>query len=155
SPWAPRAPRRCSRAGSAGASRARPVRTSAERSASVPADADQEAWAELFGLAAPEEEDEEERPRRGLWARLRDNMTRPRQAISPQLAGVFAPRLLTAETWERLEEALISADCGADVALELVERLRAQAAEGRIVDGASLADALRREVVSEMGAEPP
>src|SRR5262249_14983231 len=49
----------------------------------------------------------------------------------------------------------ISADCGADVALELVERLRAQAAEGRIVDGASLAAALRREVVSEMGAEPP
>jgi fused signal recognition particle receptor len=121
----------------------------------VSPDADQEAWAELFGLTAPPEEGGEERPRRGLWSRLRDNLTRPRQTISPQLAGVFAPRLITAETWERLEEALIGADCGADVALELVERLRAQAAEGRITDGASLAAALRREVVAEMGAEPP
>ena len=93
--------------------------------------------------------------RRGLLSRLRANLTKPRQAISPQLAGIFAPRLVTRETWDDLEEALIAADCGADVTTDLVEHLRAEAAQGRVTSGASLAGALWREVAREMGAEPP
>ena len=87
-------------------------------------EADREAWGELLGLAPPPAEESDEPRRRGLFRRLRDNLTKPRQAISPQLAGIFAPRLVTEDTWEELEEALISADCGTDVTLDLVERLR-------------------------------
>ena len=117
-------------------------------------DADRSAWSELFGLA-PEREDEEAAGRRGLLSRLRANLTKPRQAISPQLAGIFAPRLVTRDTWDELEEALIAADCGADVTMDLVEHLRAEAAEGRVTSGASLAAALWREVAREMGTDPP
>ncbi len=115
-------------------------------------DADREAWAELFGLAPPPADDEPRR--RGLMSRLRENLTRPRQTISPQLAGIFAPTLVSAETWDDLEEALISADCGVDASLGLVEELRAEAAQGRIISGADLSRALWRAVATQMAPEP-
>jgi fused signal recognition particle receptor len=88
-------------------------------------------------------------------ARLRENLTRPRQTISPQLAGIFAPKLVSAETWDDLEEALISADCGMDASLGLVEELRAEAEQGRITSGADLSRALWRAVAEQMAPEPP
>jgi fused signal recognition particle receptor len=121
----------------------------------VPLDPALRAWAELFELPLaeePEPEDESAPRRRGLFARLRDNLTKPRQAISPQLAGIFAPRLVTADTWNELEEALITADCGMEATEALVGRLRAEAGTGAIVGGADLARALWRAVAKEMGA---
>jgi fused signal recognition particle receptor len=113
------------------------------------------AWAELFGLDAPPAPAEEEAPRRrGLFARLKANLTKPRQAISPQLAGIFAPRLVTAATWEDLEEALITADCGMQATDALVEHLREEAGQGRIISGESLAQALWQEVAARMAPEP-
>ena len=119
------------------------------------ADVDRAAWADLFGLTLPPAEAVGEEPRRrGLLARLRENLTKPRQAISPQLAGIFAPRLVTEETWEELEDALISADCGMDATMALVEELRAETREGRITGGADLARALWRAIAREMAPEP-
>jgi fused signal recognition particle receptor len=121
----------------------------------VSSEPDLTAGAELFGLARLQDDGSEEPRRRGLFGRLRANLTKPRQAISPQLAGIFAPRLVSAETWDELEEALIMADCGTEATTALVRRLREEAGEGRITSGASLAAALWREVAREMGEEPP
>lgn len=117
------------------------------------ASADREAWAELFGLTPPATEEEAPR-RRGLMARLRENLVKPRQTISPQLAGIFAPKLVSAETWDALEEALITADCGVEASLELVEELRGEAEQGRIISGADLSRALWRAVATRMAPEP-
>jgi fused signal recognition particle receptor len=117
-------------------------------------DVDREAWAELFELAdAPAAE--ESPGRRGLFARLRENLTKPRQTISPQLAGIFAPVLLTAETWDELEDALIGADVGVETTLDLVEELREQATQGRIVSGSDLSRALWEAVAARMATDPP
>jgi fused signal recognition particle receptor len=121
----------------------------------MPPDPARRAWAELFELPLadePEPEAESAPRRRGLFSRLRENLTKPRQAISPQLAGIFAGKLVTADTWLDLEEALITADCGMDATEALVERLRQQAATGAIVGGPDLARALWRAVAEEMGA---
>ncbi|MGD9571677.1 MAG: signal recognition particle-docking protein FtsY [Thermoleophilia bacterium] len=115
--------------------------------------ADREAWAELFGLAPPPAE--EEPRRRGLMARLRENLTKPRQTISPQLAGIYQGKLVTAETWDELEEALIGADCGMDATLDLVEELREEAGQGRITSGADVAGALWKAMAARMAPEPP
>ena len=117
-------------------------------------DVDREAWAELFELAPPPAE-EESSARRGLFARMRENLTKPRQAISPQLAGIFAPKLLTAATWEELEDALIGADVGVETTLDLVAELRREAEEGRITSGADLSRALWGAVAERMASEPP
>lgn len=127
---------------------------SAERPDNGAGEADRQVWSELFGLTPPPASDEEERPRRGLFRRLRDNLTKPRQAISPQLAGIFAPKLVSAQTWDDLEEALISADCGMDATLDLVEELRGEAEQGRILSGADLSRALWVSVANRMAPEP-
>ena len=119
----------------------------------APPDADREAWAELLGLAPPANEEGEPR-RRGLMARLRENLTRPRQTISPQLAGIYAGKLVTSDTWDDLEEALIAADCGMDATTALVDELREEAAQGRITSGADVAVALTREMAAQMAPEP-
>ncbi len=119
----------------------------------APPDADREAWAELLGLAPPASEEGEPR-RRGLMARLRENLTRPRQTISPQLAGIYAGKLVTSDTWDDLEEALIAADCGMDATMALVDELREEAAQGRITSGADVAVALTREMAAQMAPEP-
>ncbi|HEX2503439.1 MAG TPA: signal recognition particle-docking protein FtsY [Miltoncostaeaceae bacterium] len=117
-------------------------------------DVDREAWAALFGLADASER-EESPGRRGMFARLRENLTKPRQAISPQLAGIFAPRLVTADTWEELEDALITADVGVEATVELVEELRGEAEQGRITSGADLSRALWEAIAVRMAADPP
>lgn len=112
-------------------------------------------WAELFALEPPPPPEVETSRRRGLFGRLKESLTRPRQTISPQLAGIFAGTLIDAGTWDDLEEALIAADCGMDASLELVERLRAEEAQGRITNGRELSRALAEAVAADMAPEPP
>ena len=116
-------------------------------------DDDRTAWAEFFGLAPPEAAEDAPR-RRGLMARLRENLTKPRQTISPQLAGIYAGKLVNDDTWDELEEALISADCGMDATMELVDELRGEAAQGRITSGADVSGALWRAMAARMAPEP-
>ena len=116
---------------------------------------DRARWAELFDIAPPPEAAEQESRRRGLFSRFKESLTRPRQAISPQLAGVFAPGLITRDTWDELEEALIAADCGMDAALALVDELREEAQQGRIVNRSEIAAGLAAAVTRQMAPEPP
>src|SRR5436190_1522655 len=67
------------------------------------------SWAELLGEedAAPEPE----QSRSGMFARLRDSLSKSRRALTEQIAtAAFDPADEAA--WERLEEALIRADVG-------------------------------------------
>lgn len=77
-------------------------------------------WAELLGDEEPGEEAEPER--RGRFRRLRRGLSKSRRAIVGGLTGWrYDPSDL--DTWERLEEVLISADVGVQTAQEIVERL--------------------------------
>jgi fused signal recognition particle receptor len=77
-------------------------------------------WAELLGDEEPGAEDEPERRRR--FGRLRRGLAKSRRAIVGGLSGWrYDPSDL--ETWERLEEVLISADVGVETTQEIVERL--------------------------------
>src|SRR3954454_10609578 len=84
-------------------------------------------WRELFitpdGAPAPEPETED--TKRGFFRRLRDNMSKSRQALGAELqASVF--QTLDDDTWERLEETLIYADVGASTTAKIVERLETE-----------------------------
>jgi fused signal recognition particle receptor len=73
-------------------------------------------WTELFvtgdDAPGPQPEPDEEPQRRGFFRRLRDNMSKTRQALGAELqATVF--QSLDDEAFERLEETLIYADVGA------------------------------------------
>ena len=82
-------------------------------------------WQELFVTGddtPPPPEPEAEPERGGFFRRLRDNMSKTRQALGAELqATVF--QTLDDEAFERLEEALIYADVGAPTTAAIVERL--------------------------------
>jgi fused signal recognition particle receptor len=95
------------------------------------------SWAELLGEDGGQPASEEERA--GLFSRLRDSLGRSRRAFTEQLAvAAFDPS--DEEAWERLEEALITADVGVPATAELVRRLEAR---GELPDlGSALVDEL-------------
>jgi fused signal recognition particle receptor len=108
------------------------------------------SWTELFvggDAAAPAAEPEPEPERRGFFVRLRENMTKTRQALGAELqATVF--QSLDDEAFERLEEALIYADVGAPTTAAIVERLEREVEEGSLADGADLTRRLQ-ELLAE------
>ncbi|MET1010034.1 MAG: signal recognition particle-docking protein FtsY [Gaiellaceae bacterium] len=75
-------------------------------------------WAEFLGDRedAPVEDDSK---RRGWLGRLRESLSASRQALTRDL--LFDPG--DDEAWERIEEALIAADCGVPATVEIVRRL--------------------------------
>ena len=89
-------------------------------------------WQELFdtGEDAPPRDGARRRTPRskrgGFFRRLRENMSKTRQALGAELqATVF--QTLDDEAFERLEETLIYADVGAPTTAKIVERLETEA----------------------------
>jgi fused signal recognition particle receptor len=109
-------------------------------------------WNELFitadgGHGAGEDGREESaaggRPGRrgGLFRRLRESMAKTRQALGSEIqATLFGD--LDAQTWERLEEALIMADVGASTTAAVVQTLETEATEGKLEGGEALSQRL-------------
>ena len=117
--------------------------------------ADLGAFAELFGLEAPAVPDDAPAPRRGLFRRLRESIAASQaQPISHQLAGIYQSKLVSDDTWDDLEEALVLADCGMPATMDIVEALRAEAAAGKVTSGDSLARALTDEITRRLAPEP-
>jgi fused signal recognition particle receptor len=110
-------------------------------------------WQEMFrtGDDEPGAAVETEEPT-GLFRRLRDSISRSRRAMAQQLAAaVLDPS--DDEVWERLEEALIQADCGVPATVAVVERLEAEASAGTIATAEQLTARLQ-EVIAELMAPP-
>ena len=77
-------------------------------------------WAEFLGDDTSPSDDEE--AGRGWLRRLREGLSTSRRALTSEIAAaVFDPA--DDESWERVEEALIQADCGVPATVEIVRRL--------------------------------
>ena len=106
-------------------------------------------WAELLDVGDREvpassaaAADAEPARRGGLFKRLRESLATSRQALGAELsASLF--ETVDADTWERLEEALIMADVGARTTADVVGRLEGEVEAGQ-VEGA---DAIRARLV--------
>jgi fused signal recognition particle receptor len=100
-------------------------------------------WNELFITGEGREAAAEQAPeqRRGLFRRLRESMGKTRQALGSEIQATLFTTL-EAETWERLEEALIMADVGAATTASVVGTLEAEAAAGSLEGGEQLSERL-------------
>ena len=117
------------------------------------------SWQEILDLgsresanasAAPEPEPE----RRGVFKRLRESLSKSRQALTEEISASLFERI-DDETWERLEEALILADAGAPTTAAVVERLEHEVDAGTVpADGAAVRDRLI-EILAEVAADRP
>jgi fused signal recognition particle receptor len=100
------------------------------------------SWGEFLGDT--DEPDETEAQQAGFISRLRDSLGKTRRAMTEQLAAAaFDPA--DDEAWERLEEALITADVGVPTTAELVSRLEARP------DLGELGEALAQEAAELLG----
>ena len=89
--------------------------------------------------SAPEGDGE----RRGAFKRLRESLSRSRQALQAEISASVTDKL-DAEAFERLEEALIMADVGAPTTAEIVGRLEREVEAGELTG----ADAVRERLVA-------
>jgi fused signal recognition particle receptor len=80
--------------------------------------------------------------RRGFFRRLRENLSATRQALGAEIQATLFEGDLDAETWERLEEALIMADVGATTTARVVGQLEQEADAGGLVGGEALTERL-------------
>ncbi|WP_249020701.1 signal recognition particle-docking protein FtsY [Conexibacter sp. S30A1] len=102
-------------------------------------------WADLVivdaarSMLAPEPAAAAEatRRRRGMFTRLRENLRKTRQALGAEIQATLSGEL-DAESWERLEEALIYADVGARTTAQVVAELEREAAAGGLVGAEAL-----------------
>jgi fused signal recognition particle receptor len=100
------------------------------------------SWSELLGEENARPEPEEARS--GMFARLRESLSKSRRALTQEIAAAaFDPGDDAA--WERLEEALIAGDVGVRATAELIRRL-----EGR-TDLSDLGAALAEEIAVLFG----
>jgi fused signal recognition particle receptor len=97
------------------------------------------SWQEAFDLGDRAAERPREPPgdaepageRGGFLRRLRDSLSKSREALGAELAASFGDSL-DERTWERLEEALILADVGPRTTADVVKRLEREVEAGEV-----------------------
>jgi fused signal recognition particle receptor len=114
-------------------------------------------WNDLFITNAPaaevtDDSGESGERRRGFFKRLRENLSKTRQALGGEIQATLF-QTLDEHTWERLEEALIMADVGAVTTASVVSTLEAEASEGRVQGGEALSERLI-ELLAEIARVP-
>jgi fused signal recognition particle receptor len=113
------------------------------------------SWQEIFDLgtreAMPAPQPEDENESRGVFQRLRESLSKSRQALVEEISSSLFDRI-DEETWERLEEALILADVGAPTTAEVVERLEQEVDSGAVAaEGEAVRDRLI-EILAEVAS---
>jgi fused signal recognition particle receptor len=114
-------------------------------------------WNELFVIDGPAEgvagagggddrpsegDGGESRERRGgFFRRLRENLSKTRQALGSEIQATLL-QTLDEHTWERLEEALIMADVGAATTASVVGTLESEVTERGLTGGEALTERL-------------
>jgi len=114
-------------------------------------------WQEIVDLgsrspgAVATAEEEAPEQRRGVFKRLRESLSKSRQALQEEIsASVFDK--IDDETWELLEEALILAGVGAPTTAAVVERLEQEVESGAVpMDGIVVRDRLI-EILAEVAS---
>src|ERR1700733_7011425 len=112
------------------------------------------SWQEMIDLgsrvsANASAEPEPEEQRRGVFKRLRESLSKSRQALTEEISASLFDRI-DDETGELLEEALILADAGAPTTAAVVERLEHEVEAGTVpADGAAVRDRLI-EILAEV-----
>jgi fused signal recognition particle receptor len=113
-------------------------------------------WQDILDLGArapqaPAAGADEPEQRRGVFKRLRESLSKSRQALSEEISASLFDRI-DEETWERLEEALIYADAGAPTTAAVVERLEREVESGAVpADGVAVRDRLI-EILAEVAS---
>src|SRR3954466_2151228 len=115
------------------------------------------SWQEIVDLGARQQgsavavEEEAPEQRQGVFKRLRESLSKSRQALTEEISASLFDRI-DDQTWELLGEAVILADVGAPTTAAVVERLEHEVESGAVpMDGAAVRDRLI-EILAEVAS---
>ncbi len=103
--------------------------------------------------AAPTPELEKPPPSAGRMVRLRSRLARSQTAFGSALLSLLSSGKLDDETWDEIEEVLITADMGAGPAAHLVERLRTEVKVAGTSNLAEVKALLRADLLEQVGQD--
>ena len=89
-------------------------------------------------------------PSAGRMAKLRGRLARSQTAFGSALLSLLSSGKLDDETWDEIEEVLITADMGAGPATALVDRLRTEVKVAGTSDTGSLKELLRSDLLEQV-----
>lgn len=90
-----------------------------------------------------------------FFEKLKSGLTKTRKNITGKIENLIKSSKNLDETfWEELEDILIQADCGVNVAVDMVEKMRATAKKNKLDDPSLVMGLLQEEVVKLLGSEP-
>ena len=89
-----------------------------------------------------------------LQIKTEQGVKRSRETWFRKIAHLFDRAAVAEETWEELEELLISADVGVDTTQKLKERVKKRVKEEKLNEGSQIRSALKKEMVSLLAMDP-
>jgi fused signal recognition particle receptor len=89
-------------------------------------------------------------PEQLVRPRFRDRLTKARAAFATAFTGVRSKPVIDESTWEELEDALLSADVGVMVTMDLLDDLRSRVKVKEITEPEALLDALKHDMKSRL-----
>jgi fused signal recognition particle receptor len=92
-------------------------------------------------------------PSAGRLVRLRSRLARSQSALGGVLLGLLSSDHLDDQTWDEIEEALITADMGVAPAQQVVEDLRTEVKVAGTRDAESVRSLLRGELLAQVGVD--
>jgi fused signal recognition particle receptor len=102
----------------------------------------------LFGNSEPEKNDEEA-PRRSIFDRMKQAVSRTRESFSQKIADLAAlTRTVDESALDELEDALLTSDLGVQTTTAILDALRDHARHQAIEGGAELRDLLKAQLRS-------
>ncbi len=106
----------------------------------------------LFGTDEPEQS-AEEAPRKGLFDRMRQAVSRTRESFSQKIADLAAlTRTVDESALDDLETALLTSDLGVQTTTAILDALRDRARHQAIEGGAELRDLLKQQLIAILKA---
>ena len=103
--------------------------------------------------AAPTPAVEKPPPSAGRMVRLRSRLARSQTAFGAALLSLLSSGKLDDQTWEEIEEVLITADMGAGPAAQMVGRLRTEVKVAGTSNLAQVKELLRADLLEQVGAD--
>jgi fused signal recognition particle receptor len=92
-------------------------------------------------------------PSAGRLVRLRGRLARSQSALGVVLLGLLSRDRLDEETWEEIEETLITADMGVTPARQLTEELRTEVKVAGTRDANEVRSLLRGQLLAQVGVD--
>lgn len=94
-----------------------------------------------------EEDDDDEIPRQGLFARFKERLSATRNRLAGRIETLLSSvRAIDDELLDELEELLITADLGAKTTDDLLFKIRGQVAKKELSDAEALKEALKKRI---------